>query len=98
MIDIESWATLPPLERDLIIEKEIMGYPGAYTTDLNAAYLVVDEMIRLGCFVSIFQGPSTEKTCSIWDADKPAHLSKQVGKTVPEAICLAAIQFFRKHK
>lgn len=98
MADIDNWATLSPSERDSIIANEIMGFPGAYTTDLTAAYSVADEMIRLGCFVSVFQGPDTAKNCSIWDADKSSHLSKQAGSTIPEAICLAAIQFFRKHK
>jgi hypothetical protein len=95
---IEDWEVLTPSERDSIIENEIMGCPGSYSTDLNASYQVVDEMIRLCCFVSVFQSPDTERTCAIWDADKPAHLSKETSKTVPEAICLASIQFFRKHK
>lgn len=98
MFDITDWAALTPTERDKLIETEIMGTPSAYTTSLDAAYLVVDEMVRLGCYVSLFQGSGTPRTCSIWDADKPSHISKQVAETVPEAICLAAIDFFRSHK
>lgn len=99
MSDIMQWAILTPSERDAIVGKKIMGCPGAYTTDLNAAYLVVEEMVRIGCFVSVFQGPgAAAKTCSVWDAEQPAHIAKQVAETVPEAICLAAVHFFAQQQ
>lgn len=79
MIDIDNWANLSQLEKDSIVESLIIGYSGSYTTDLNAAYSVAAEMVRLGCFVSVFQGPGTSPTCSIWGADKPSHISKQIG-------------------
>lgn len=78
------------------IETEIMHRPGAYSTDLAAAYSVVDEMINRGCYVSVYRGPGAPVTCAIWDADKPAKIVKQTAATVPEAICLAALSFIAK--
>lgn len=96
MIDLTDWPTLSPDERDALIDREIMHRPGAYSTDITAAYDLAAEMISRGCVASVWQGPEKPVTCAVWDADKPAKIAKQSAGTVPEAICLAALSFVAK--
>lgn len=96
MIDLTQWPTLSPAEKDALIEQEIMHRPGPYSSDLQAAYAVANELISRGCYVSVWQGPEKPVTCAVWDADKPAKISKQSAATVPETICLAALGFVAK--
>lgn len=97
---IANWDSLSHSERDALIEKEIMHRPGAYTTSLEAAFELIDEIVSHGCVVSVAQWPDkpTEKHCSIWSFDRPVEIAKGICNTIPDAIGKAAITYKYQYK
>jgi hypothetical protein len=93
-----NWETMSPTERNALIAGKIMsGKPATYTTDLTAAFSVVDAMAERGCNVSVFRGP-VGRSCSMWTADRPVQTVKESADTVPEAICWAAVSYIDKYQ
>ena len=92
-------------ELDALVAEKVMGLPGAavggwynpnlldgpppYSTDIAAAWEVVEKLLELGWHVDIEDG-----WCVIvyGGRDGKADSEMEVGETAPEAICLAALE------
>lgn len=91
-----KWKEMTPRERDMLIHEKIMCKQDepipAYTTDLNAAWQVVEQFGRVQIGRNAATGQHREVS-EVWlytDLD-PWKYGQGIANTLPEAICLSAL-------
>jgi hypothetical protein len=89
-----KWSEISAHERNVLVADKVMGHPGEYrhfSTDISAAWKVVEKMVAEGWEPSI-EYSSHGYPWTVWMGHDALDAGVGHGDTVPSAICLSALR------